>query len=358
MRFFFSYSRQNKDHFLREFFDDLNEEVQTRSGDNLEEGFFDPSDSNIGDFWEQLEAALGRSRVFVAAVTPGFVASEFCAKEWGAFEARLKNYASNRGGILPPLILPLIWIPVLAELPAAIANRRYVHGDSGDIWNLKGLKQLCKLKGQFAGEYAGYLEALAYSIVTRGSQFADLDTITEAHEPAQLPWDLREASRHPYPPPTPHPGLLTPQTAAADIFLCYSRTDSNRAQTLAARLRNQGWSVFIDLQTPIGERWDQKIERELHAARAVIVLWSSASRTSDFVLEEAEYGKKKGNLYPALIDNVEIPYGFGRIQTADLINWRGLGESPGLTQLLESLRGRLEVHAGSSATVPPDPSRS
>jgi formylglycine-generating enzyme required for sulfatase activity len=127
----------------------------------------------------------------------------------------------------------------------------------------------------------------------------------------------------------------------SDIFVCYSRTDLIVANGVAKQLRAQGWSVFLDVQTRVGKRWHKEIEKELHAASAVVVLWSAKSRDSDFVLEEAEYGKRKGILFPAFIEHVESPYGFGRIQTADLIGWEEADDHPGLAQLLASLRLHL-----------------
>jgi formylglycine-generating enzyme required for sulfatase activity len=134
-----------------------------------------------------------------------------------------------------------------------------------------------------------------------------------------------------------------------DIFIAYSRSNSAIAERLVQQFRQQGWAVFIDQQTHVGRRWHKEIERELHTARAVVVLWSATSRDSDFVLEEAEYGKRKDILFPAFIERVEFPYGFGRIQTADLVDWDHRTEHAGLVQLLESLR----LHLNGSATESP-----
>lgn len=109
----------------------------------------------------------------------------------------------------------------------------------------------------------------------------------------------------------------------SDIFICYSKADRAIATLLAQRLREEGWSVFMDVQTHVGKRWHKEIEKELRTARAVVVLWSASSSDSDFVQEEAEYGKRKEILFPAFIERVEFTYGFGRIQTADLIGWAG-----------------------------------
>jgi formylglycine-generating enzyme required for sulfatase activity len=127
----------------------------------------------------------------------------------------------------------------------------------------------------------------------------------------------------------------------SDIFICYSRTDSTVASQLVERLRAEGWSVFRDVQTHVGKRWHKEIEKELHAAKAVVVLWSARSRDSDYVLEEAQYGKLKEILFPAFIEDVEFPYGFGRIQTADLIGWAGDEGHHGLAGVIESLKEHL-----------------
>jgi hypothetical protein len=144
----------------------------------------------------------------------------------------------------------------------------------------------------------------------------------------------------------------------SDIFICYSKSDRAIATRLGRRLREEGWSVFMDVQTHVGRRWHKEIEKELYGARAVVVLWSARSRDSDFVLEEAEYGRRKAILFPAFIEQVEFPYGFGRIQTADLLGWTGDDEGhPGLAQLLESLKEHLnrgETTAGPGNVPQPD----
>ena len=127
----------------------------------------------------------------------------------------------------------------------------------------------------------------------------------------------------------------------SDIFICYSRTDSAIAKQLTDRLEAEGWAVYIDVQNQVGRRWDQEIEYQLAAAKSVVALWSAQSRTSEYVLEEAEYGKRNNKLFPALIERVGYPYGFSRIQTADMIGWKGEPDHPGLAQLLAALRGHL-----------------
>jgi hypothetical protein len=47
------------------------------------------------------------------------------------------------------------------------------------------------------------------------------------------------------------------------------------------------------------------------------------------VPEEAEYGKRNEILFPVFIERVDPPYGFSRIQTADLNDWTNSPDFPG-----------------------------
>jgi formylglycine-generating enzyme required for sulfatase activity len=127
----------------------------------------------------------------------------------------------------------------------------------------------------------------------------------------------------------------------ADIFICYSHKDAFVANRIADRLRAEGWDVFVDTNTQVGQRWHKQIESELHAARAIVALWSAASKESDHVLEEADYGRRNHILFPAFLQDVDAPYGFGQIQVADLIGWNGHESAPGLVSLIASLHKHL-----------------
>ena len=115
------------------------------------------------------------------------------------------------------------------------------------------------------------------------------------------------------------------------------------ANLLADRLDAEGWTVFWDVQTPVGKAWDQAIENQLHTAKAVVVLWSARSLVSNFVKEEAHYGRSQNILFPVFIERVKPPFGFNLLQTANLIGWQGEPDHLGLAQLLDALRGHLGI---------------
>ena len=109
----------------------------------------------------------------------------------------------------------------------------------------------------------------------------------------------------------------------SDIFISYSSADKEKAEQLANSFAQQGWSVWWDRQIPPGKSFDDVIENALNAARCVIVLWSKDSVSSRWVKTEAAEAAVKGILVPVLIEKVNIPLEFKRIEAADLSDWTG-----------------------------------
>jgi hypothetical protein len=134
----------------------------------------------------------------------------------------------------------------------------------------------------------------------------------------------------------------------ADVFISYARKDRDAARALASAFESRGWSVWWDRDIIAGETFDQAIERELGAARAVVVLWSSQSVGSEWVKNEVAFAVERGALVPAVIDDAKPPLEFRRRQTADLTGWRGEGGHEGFDALLEGVAAKL-----GAPTAPP-----
>jgi hypothetical protein len=107
----------------------------------------------------------------------------------------------------------------------------------------------------------------------------------------------------------------------SDIFLSYASADRERIQPLIQALTQHGWTVWWDRRIPPGRVYAQVIHEALSDARCVIVVWSRAAVVSDWVGEEADEGRKRGILVPVAIDHVVPPFGFGRIEVAQLMDW-------------------------------------
>lgn len=109
----------------------------------------------------------------------------------------------------------------------------------------------------------------------------------------------------------------------SDIFLSYADEDKSRAKQLADSLGRQGWSVWWDKKIPPGQSFDTVIQKALDGARCVVVLWTAHSTSSHWVKTEAAEGARRGILVPALMEKVDLPLEFRRIQSADLTAWQG-----------------------------------
>ena len=124
----------------------------------------------------------------------------------------------------------------------------------------------------------------------------------------------------------------------SEIFISYASEDRPRAKIIAEALEHQGYSVWWDVVIPPGKTFDEVIKEELDSTKCIIVLWSWKSILSDWVKEESSEGVKRKILIPVLIDDVEIPLGFKRIQAARLIDWSGTLPNPEFDILLKSVK--------------------
>jgi TIR domain/WD domain, G-beta repeat len=123
----------------------------------------------------------------------------------------------------------------------------------------------------------------------------------------------------------------------ADVFISYANENRDTARKLAASLEAHGWSVWWDRKIRAGQSFDQVIERELEAARSVVVLWSKDSISSEWVRNEAALAAERGVLVPVFIDDVKPPLEFRRRQAADLVGWDNDPSHPGFQATCDAI---------------------
>jgi hypothetical protein len=134
----------------------------------------------------------------------------------------------------------------------------------------------------------------------------------------------------------------------ADIFISYASEDRQRAGALAETLGARGWSVWWDREIPLGQSFDQVIEKALESAKCVIVLWSSVSVASEWVRNEASEAKRRAILIPVFIDRVDAPLAFRLLNGADLRDWSGDANDAEFVRLVERVTELLEQSGDSS----------
>jgi FxsC-like protein len=167
-QFFFSYTRNNTDIYLKGFFKDLSNAVRDKLGLGPQDavGFFDQRELELGEAWDQsIVAALQSTKVFIAVMSPAYLKSEYCGKEWALFEQRIRA-SFPEGAAPPPVLKPLIWIPFDAAAPLeSVGTYQYTLGDPGEVHNQSGLKYMFKQRSKYRPHLIALIESLAQQIV-------------------------------------------------------------------------------------------------------------------------------------------------------------------------------------------------
>jgi hypothetical protein len=140
----------------------------------------------------------------------------------------------------------------------------------------------------------------------------------------------------------------------ADIFVSYAHEERTIASRLAARLVDEGWTVFWDRQLVPGDEWEQRIQREAMQARCVVALWSAASVVSPEVRKEATIGWNRRVLVPAFAAAVDPPEEFRGIHASNLVEWDGTSDTPGVADLIYAIACLIGNPAKSVTITPVD----
>ena len=123
-----------------------------------------------------------------------------------------------------------------------------------------------------------------------------------------------------------------------DIFISYSREERNAARHFAESFAREGFNVWWDAALRSGQTFDEVIEKELRAAKAVVVLWSPRSVASRWVRAEATLADRSNKLVPVIIEACNLPIIFELTQAADLADWTGNTSDSRWQMLVSDLR--------------------
>lgn len=133
--------------YLARFIRDLGELVRQYSGREARP-FFDLDSMRPGDLWEDVHLdALASSRAAVCLLSPAYIHSEYCGREFAAL--RLNDVP----------IFPVLWMPVREPLPAALQERMIAAPRYASVGR-SGLQALLRFE-RFDDVYQEILVALA-----------------------------------------------------------------------------------------------------------------------------------------------------------------------------------------------------
>ena len=139
----------------------------------------------------------------------------------------------------------------------------------------------------------------------------------------------------------------------ADVFVSYARSDKARVAPLVAAIVSKGWSVWWDPEITPGQEFDDQIDAEIDAAKAVLVVWTPTSVASRWVRGEAREAADGNKLVPVRFDKARLPMDVRAIHTTDLDGWNDDAHSAPAREFLQAL-GTMIARASASTANPAD----
>lgn len=137
----------------------------------------------------------------------------------------------------------------------------------------------------------------------------------------------------------------------ADIFISYARQDRTRIERLASALEGEGYSVWWDRHIESGSEFSADIERELEAAKAIIVCWSEEGAKSRWVKDEATIAHRAGKLKTISLDGTEPPIGYMQFHSHGMSSWKGGRDEAQFVELRESIAAHLGKPSGADPAI-------
>jgi hypothetical protein len=149
------------------------------------------------------------------------------------------------------------------------------------------------------------------------------------------------------------------ESAMADVFISYQRSDRPKALALAQLIEGFGFSVWWDADLLPGQTYEPVIAEFIRTSGAALVIWSPQSIKSGWVKDEARRAMDLQKLIPVSLGGAKPPMGFGELQICDLSVWDETRNVELLDPVLTSIEGlvgrpRAKFRADALATVVPE----
>ena len=97
--------------------------------------------------------------------------------------------------------------------------------------------------------------------------------------------------------------------ARYDVFLSYSRADSDRVTPLRDALRRLGYRVFFDVESiDPASPWRERLRQAIRNSRLLVLCWSEHARGSDYIdFEYMQADALHKPICPWLLDKTPLP---------------------------------------------------
>jgi ABC-type amino acid transport substrate-binding protein len=124
----------------------------------------------------------------------------------------------------------------------------------------------------------------------------------------------------------------------ADVFISYARAQRALTESLAKDLEAAGLSTWWDTGLRPGENFRNKIDDQLNACKAAVIIWTPEAVKSDWVISEADHAwqqKKLVNTHVPEIKPYQIPKPFNQSHSAEVAN---------RAVIIDAIRTRIAQH--------------
>ena len=170
-RVFLSYSRRDDGRAepVKTLIDDLVDEIVRITGWPDDDVVYRDVHVPLGKDWSAtLLDALHTCDVFVPLLSPLYLLSEYCGKEWWLFEQRIRKHV-ERHGSRPTAIIPVLWEAPSEQfvVPDVVAKLQYLDRRTAGVYGETGLRWLVAHPGRVESErYVAAVHLLARRIAT------------------------------------------------------------------------------------------------------------------------------------------------------------------------------------------------
>ncbi len=133
-----------------------------------------------------------------------------------------------------------------------------------------------------------------------------------------------------------------------DVFISYKREERAYAKVLARR----GVEVWWDVDLLPGDQFADAIAAIISQVKVAVVLWSTRSVKSDHVRSEANRARLRNMIFPARLEDCDLPIPFDIFHTHDLSGWDGSPTEPRVVELADAVANRVAPAGAPAETAP------